>query len=595
MSSEDGVKVVVPPYSRERGQAAVNPPRSRRGWVWTAADFEDVAVLRRLRVVNFAIAERVELDVPGGFVAFTGETGAGKSILLEALGFLLGARGSASWLRTGCDRLEVEGTFDAVDLPADLRERYKVPAGTFTARRELDASGKTRALIHAQAASVAALAALGDAVADFSGQHEHQALTRPAVQLETLDRYAGLEAEREALARAYARWNGLRARLSASSMSEEERRRRVELLRFQLDEIDAAGPRPGEEEELDERLPRLKNAERLRGFADQAYGLLYAQEDAALPQLMKASRALGELAKIDASAARLQGELESARLMAEAVAHEVGDYRDRVTADPAALDALLARQEVLARLKKRHGPTLADVLETRARLAAELDGLENSDARIEETKRELAAAEKELAELCDDAHARRAKAAKKLDAAVLKELKALGMGDARFVCAVEMEEGHWSRTGADTVEFLLAANPGEPPRPVKAAASGGELSRVTLALKTAFAQADRTPLLVFDEIDAGIGGEVAGAVGLKLAALGRGRQVLCVTHLPQVACRADAHFHVVKETAAGRTRVRLERLDGERRLETVALMLGGRAATAASRRHAQELLENTTS
>ncbi len=550
-------------------------------------------MLRRLKVVNFAVVERVELDLPTGFIAFTGETGAGKSILLEALGFLLGARGSSSWLRTGAERLEVEGTFDAADLPAELRERYKVSGAAFVARRELDAAGKTRAMIHAQSAPVAALAALGDAFADFHGQNEHQALMRPAVQLELLDRYAGLESERDALAAAHGRWSALAARLSASQMSEEERRRRVELLRFQLEDIDAAKPKPGEEEELDEKLPRLKNAERLRGFADSAYALLYAEEDAALARLMKAERALSELAKIDPSAGRLQGELEAARAAIDAVAHEVGDYRDRATADPAALDALLTRQETLSRLKKRHGPTLADVLATRERLAAELDGLENADARIEETKRELAKAETALAALCDEVHGLRVKAAKKLDAAVLKELKVLGMEHSRFACAVEMEEGNWTRTGADAVEFLLAANPGEPPRPMKSVASGGELSRVMLALKTAFAKADRTPLLVFDEVDAGIGGEVATAVGEKLAALGKGRQILCVTHLPQVACHAKTHFHVAKEVVSGRTRVRLERLDGDRRLETVALMLGGRAATAASRKHAQELLENS--
>jgi DNA repair protein RecN (Recombination protein N) len=552
-------------------------------------------MLRRLKVVNFAVVERVELEFSSGFIAFTGETGAGKSILLEALGFLLGARGSSSWLRTGADRLEVEGVFDAADLPADLRLRYKIADATFVARRELDAAGRTRAMIHAQSAPVAALAALGDAFADFHGQHEHQALMRPAVQLELLDRYAGLEPERAALAEAHARWSALTARLSASQMSEEERRRRVELLRFQLEEIDASRPRIGEEEELEERLPRLKNAERLRTFADQAHGLLYAEEDAALARLMKAERALGELAKIDAGAGRLQGELEAARLAIESVAHEVGDYRDRATADPAALDALLSRQEALSKLKKRHGPTLADVLANRERLAVELDGLENADARIEETKRELDAAADALAALCEDVHGRRVKAAKRLDAVVLKELKVLGMAHARFAASVEMEESAWTRTGGDSVEFLLAANPGEPPRPVKAVASGGELSRVMLALKTAFAKADRTPLLVFDEVDAGIGGEVAAAVGEKLAALAKDRQVLCVTHLPQVACHAETHFHVSKEIVAGRTRVRLERLDGDRRLEAVALMLGGRAATPASRKHAQELLENSLS
>lgn len=375
-------------------------------------------------------------------------------------------------------------------------------------------------------------------------------------------------------------------------MSEEERRRRVDLLRFQLEEIDAAKPRLGEEEELEDSLPRLKNADRLRTFADQAHGLLYAEEDAALARLLKAGRALAEIAKIDPAAAHLQSELESARLTVDAVALEVGDYRDRAAADPAALDALLTRQDLLSRLKKKHGPTLADVLANRERLAAELDGLENSDARIEETRKELEAAEKALATLCDKAHEARVKTAKRLDAAVLKELKVLGMPHSRFSCSVEMEEGNWSRTGADAVEFLLAANPGEPPRSVKTVASGGELSRVMLGLKTAFAKADRTPLLVFDEVDAGIGGEVALAVGEKLAALAKGRQVLCVTHLPQVAVRATAHFHVAKEVVQGRTRVRMERLEGGRRLDAVALMLGGRAATAASRKYAEELLEN---
>ena len=549
-------------------------------------------MLRRLKVVNFAVVERVEVELAAGFTAFTGETGAGKSILLEALGFLLGARGSLSWLRTGADRLEVEGVFDVADLPSELRERYKVGGGTFTARRELDVAGRTRAMIASQSAPVAALAALGDAFADFHGQHEHQALLRPAIQLELLDRYGGLEPEREALAVAYGRWSALKSRLEASSMSEEERRRRVDLLRFQLEEIDTARPRLGEEEELEDRLPCLKNADRLRTFAEQAHGLLYGEEDAVLARLMKAERALSEIAKIDPSAAHLQGELESARLSVDTVAHEVGDYRDRAAADPAALDALLTRQDLLARLKKKHGPTLVDVLANRERLAAELDGLENADARIDETRKELEAAEKALASLCEEAHKARVKTAKRLDVAVLRELKVLGMPHSRFSCCVEMEEGAWSLTGADAVEFLLAANPGEPPRSLKLAASGGELSRVMLGLKTAFAKADRTPLLVFDEVDAGVGGEVALAVGEKLAALAIGRQVLCVTHLPQVAVRAAAHFHVAKEVAQGRTRVRLERLEGGRRLDVVALMLGGRAATAASRKHAEELLEN---
>lgn len=549
-------------------------------------------MLKRLKVLNFAVAERVELELGAGFTALTGETGAGKSILLEALGFLLGARGSLSWLRAGAERLEVEGLVDAADLPADLRREFDIIAKTVELRRELDATGRTRAMIAGRPAPIAALARVGDHFADFHGQHESRTLLRAASQLVLLDRFGGLDAEREALSDAYGRWSALKARLEALSLSEAERERRADLLRFQISEIDDAKLRPGEDEDLEERLPRLKNAERLRSLADTAYGLLYAEENAAVARLLKASRAVSELAKIDPVADSLHSELESVHISAGSVARELCAYRDSVSADPAALDALLSRQDMLSRLKKRHGVTLSEVLAARERLAVELDDLVNADAHLEKTREELEEAEKDMARLADEVHDKRVKAAKKLDAAALKELKVLGLSHARFACSVEMDEGNWSKTGADAVEFLLAPNPGEPPRPVKTAASGGELSRVMLALKTVFAKADRTPLLVFDEVDSGIGGEVARAVGERLAALAKGRQVLCITHLPRVACFAQTHFHAVKGVAAGRTRLRVDRLDGAGRLEAVATMLGGKP-TGASRKHAQELLETS--
>jgi len=551
-------------------------------------------MLRKLKVLNFAVAEKVELELGLGFTALTGETGAGKSILLEALGFLLGARGSASWLRAGAERLEVAGEVDACDLPADLRRELGLAGRTVELRRELDATGRTRAMIAGRPCPVAALARIGGQFADFHGQHESRTLLQASSQLELLDRFGGLDAEREALAAAYAAWSALKVRLEASSLSEAERERRADLVRFQLEEIDEAKLKNGEDEELEDKLPRLKNAEKLRALADAAYSLLYAEQDAAVARLTKAAKSVSDLANIDPSLGGLQAELENARIAVDSVARELGAYRGSVSADPAALDALLSRQDRLARLKRKHGLTLADVLAARERLAAELDGLLNADAHLEKTRKELAKAEAALAELANDAHDKRVKAAKKLDAAALKELRVLGLPHARFSCAVEMEEGNWSKTGADAVEFLLAPNPGEPPRPVKTAASGGELSRVMLALKTVFAKADRTSLLVFDEVDAGIGGEVAHAVGERLAALAKGRQVLCITHLPQVACFAQNHFHAVKEVAAGRTRLRVDLLNQAGRLETVATMLGGKP-TGASRKHAQELLETSLS
>ena len=516
------------------------------------------------------------------------------SFLRVSLGFLLGGRGSASWVRAGAQHLEVEGTLDAADVPADLRRELGLAGKTVELKRELDATGRTRASIGGRPAPVAALGRIGENFADFHGQHESRTLLQAASQLVLLDRFGGLEAEREALAGAYAAWSGLKARLEASSLSEAERERRADMIRFQVEEIDEAKLRPGEDEELEENLPRLKNAEKLRALVDTAYGLLYAEQDAAVARLLKASRAVAELVKLDPGAGSLLTELESAHISAGSVARELSAYRDGISSDPRALDALLSRQDALARLKRKHGLTVAEVLAARERLAAELDALVNADAHLEKTRKELAAAEKNLSKLCDAIHDQRVKAAKKLDAAVLKELKVLGLPHARFSCSVEMEEGNFSRTGADAAEFLLAPNPGEPLRPVKTAASGGELSRGMLALKTAFAKADRTALLGFDEVDAGIGGEVAHAVGERLAALAKGRQVLCITHLPQVACFASTHLHAVKDVSAGRTRLRVDSLAGDGRLEAVATMLGGKP-TGASRKHAQELLESSIS
>ena len=553
-------------------------------------------MLRRLTIKNFAIIDEQTLELEPGLNVLTGETGAGKSILIEALGFLLGARASSSWLRTGAARLEVTGWFDKDDFPKEVAAQFKLAESPVMVRRELDASGKTRAIINSQSAPVATLAALGDRLVDFHGQHEHQTLLKPAVQLDLLDRFGGYDDETSAVAAAFDRYAAIQAQLASSQMSEEERRRRIESARFQLQELSEANLRAGEEEELETSLPRLKNAERLKGFAAGAYEGLYEQEGSALSTLLKAERALVELSRVDPSedVRKMHGRLEEARLALDEVAHELGAYRDRLDVDPAKLDGILSRLDALSRLKKKYGQTVELMIEFRDKTADELKRMENAAQTSGELEKELAAAERQLGLVCEVLHAARRKAAKKLEALLLKELKVLGMPNAEFSVAVEMEEGRYARTGSDAVDFLLAPNPGEPLKPVKAIASGGELSRVMLALKTVFAKADRVPTLVFDEVDAGIGGSVARAVGEKLAGLGRARQVLCVTHLPQVACFGRAHFWVGKQAVGGRTKVSVERLEGGKRLEALALMLGGREATAASRKHAKELLEAST-
>ncbi len=537
-------------------------------------------MLQSLSIRNFAVVSELKIDFGPGLSVFTGETGAGKSILIEALGFLLGARASTDWLREGAPRLVVEGAFQMKD-------------GVRIIRRELDAAGKTRSAINGKPVSVAALSQFGDSLVDFHGQHEHQTLLKPAFQLEVLDAYAGLSASRIKLSELYATWTKIQAELDSARMSDEERLRRLEYDRFQLGEIDAAKLHAGVEEELEAELPLLKNADRIRALADTAYGWLYAKEGAVIENLLKAGKAVEDLCRYDESLSASRDSLESARLAVEDTARTLGDLRGRAACDPAKLDDLLSRQDKISRLKKKHGATVADILARREALAEEIVRLENSQQRIEDLELALEDSRKSLSAACGRIHKARCVAAKKLDGAFLRELKALGMPHARFGASVEMEEDRFTATGSDEVEFLIAPNPGESLKPLRSTASGGELSRVMLALKTVFADLDRVPVLVFDEIDTGIGGTVARAVGEKLAALGKGRQVLCVTHLAQVACFAPRHFHVRKEIDAGRTLVRVETLEGERRLEAVASMLGGRAPTEASRKHAQELLESS--
>ena len=554
-------------------------------------------MLRSLRVRDFAIISELNLEPGRGFNVFTGETGAGKSILIEALGFLLGARATTAWLRAGASRLSVEGKFDPDDFSTALREQFQIGSAPVAVRRELDASGKSRASLNGRPAGVAVLAAFGEGLVDFHGQHEHQSLLKPAAQLEALDAFAGLGRKREELAGLHRAWVKASADLDSARLSDSERRQRIEFDRFQVQEIDAAKLRPGEDEELEADLPLLKNADRIRNLADAAYGLLYAGESSALQALQKSVRTVEELCRFDESLRQGRDELETASIAVDEVARRLGELRRRVGADPARLDALLGRQDALARLKKKYGATVTEVLAKREELAAELDLLENSQKMIADLEAGQTETRRGLAAACGRMHKLRATAAKKLETSLAKEIKVLGMPHARICVSVEAVEERFAASGGDEVEFLLAPNPGEPIKPLRSIASGGELSRVMLALKTVFAGeagGASVPVLVFDEIDAGIGGTVARCVGERLAALGRCRQILCVTHLAQVACFAPTHFHVSKETAGGRTSVRVERLNGGRRLEAVAQLLGGRAATEASRKHAQELLESST-
>lgn len=536
-------------------------------------------MLRSLAIRNFAVIETLDLEFEGGLTAFTGETGAGKSILIEALGFLLGERGSVDWVRDGAAALTVRG-------------RFSGPDGDFTLERTLDAKGRSKAERDGVPVKVAELQALGERLVDFHGQHEHQTLLHNAIQRELLDDYGDLSGALGAVRESWKEWKDLRGRLESMRISEEERLRRVDLYRFQAEEIDAVDPKPGEEEELAAELPRLKNAEKLLSLAARAYGSLYEDEGSAEERLQEAERALEDMAALDEGLRPAADALARAREAAQEASSTLASYRDGIGEDPERVDALIGRQDKLSRLKRKYGATVEAVLEHRATVGRELSALENHAAETASLETAIEKAERALAKRCAALHDARMAAAKKLGAKVQRELKDLGMEKARLSVSVEMEEGEYGPDGSDRVEFLIAPNPGEPMKALRSIASGGELSRVMLALKTVLARADRVGLMVFDEVDTGVGGAVGRAVGAKLAELGSRGQVFCVTHLPQVACCAKHHFHVAKGVAGGRTVTRVERLADKARVEAVARMIGGRTVTKASLKHAQELLES---
>ena len=537
-------------------------------------------MLTRLSIRNFAVVESLDLTLGAGLTVFTGETGAGKSILVEALGFLAGGRGTTDWLRAGSARLEVSG-------------RFERGGKVFEVRRELDAEGRSKVFLDGKPSTVSALCRLAEESVDFHGQHEHQTLMRPAAQLELLDGFARLEPRRAACAAAWARFKELTGQLDALEMSDAERERRLDLLRFQVGELDAADPRPGEEGELEADLPRLKHAARLGELAGEAYARLYEAEGSAEEQLGAAERAVDEMARLDPSLCAAREALARSREAAAEASEALGRYKDGEGADPERLDAVLGRLDALAKLKRKYGGSLEEAVAARVRLKAELDALENHGRRAGEVEAALGDASAALKALAEELHKARQKAAKKLSERTQAELCGLGLERARLSVSVELDDEALGPAGSDRVEFLIAANPGEPLKPLRSVASGGELSRVMLALKTVLAEADRVGTLVFDEVDAGVGGAIGAVVGERLAALGRARQVLCVTHLPQVACKAAVHLEVAKAVRGGRTHTRVARLDGEARVEALARMLGGRTVTAVSRRHALELLETT--
>jgi DNA repair protein RecN (Recombination protein N) len=540
-------------------------------------------MLRYLGIQNLAVIESVEIDFEAGLNVLTGETGAGKSMLVGAVGLLKGDRASPDLVRTGTDQAVIQAVFER-------------PGGAeLIVRREVSAQGRSRAFLDGALVTAAALKETTAPLVELHGQHEHQTLLDPESHLDLLDAYAALLDDRAAVAAAHAVWHGLRDDLGRLQIDECERVARLDLLRFQAGELQAAGLRAGEDEELTATRRRLAGAERLERLCTEAYSLLYEGDQAALPTLGQVWRRLSELADLEPRVQPYLEMREGLKSQLEDLAFFLRDLTADLEASPGRLEQVEERLALLERLKRKYGGSLAAVIAAREEAAARIDAFEHADERRTSLSVELARAADAYLREARRLSGRRRAAGDAFARALVESLAELAMDrttfDVRFAEPPgDAGEGAWSERGIDQAECYLSANPGEEPRPLARIASGGELSRIMLAIKSLAATHEPGKALVFDEVDAGIGGRVADVVGRKLRALGRDAQVLCITHLPQVAAHASAHFRISKTVRQGRTVTGVVRLGDADRVEELARMLGGAEVTASARASAREML-----
>jgi DNA repair protein RecN (Recombination protein N) len=522
-------------------------------------------MIRFLSIRQLAVIESLDLSLGAGLTVLTGETGAGKSVLVEGLGLLLGGRASADMVRTGA----AAATVQAIVSTPDGEE--------VIVRREVSAEGRSRAYIDDALVTAATMRERVGAWVDLHGQHEHQTLQLPETHLDLLDRVAGLLSDRARVADAFSAWSIARDALAATQMDARERAARIELLSFQLAEIDKLAPQPDEDEQLAATRQVLANAERLQRLGQEAYQALYEDEHAALQSLAVVWKRLDELAHVDPAVQPYADIRDAVKAQLEDLAFFLRQYAAGIDASPDRLLEVEDRLAALERLKRKHGLTLPELIAHQHRLRDQLAALQQPEGQLDALQ---AAADEAAARYLKTAtalSAARQRAASPFAARLRSELGDLAMphADVSFRFQPVSGVGEWGPSGVDRAELLLSANPGEAPRPLARVASGGELSRVMLAVKVLDTPtaADRT--VVFDEVDAGIGGRVADAVGARLRALSKTAQVLCVTHLPQVAAHAQAHIHISKQVSGGRTVTGAVALGGDRRVEEIARMMAG--------------------
>ncbi|MFN2475220.1 MAG: DNA repair protein RecN [Chthoniobacterales bacterium] len=549
------------------------------------------AVLNLLRIKNLALVEDLQWQLEPGFTAITGETGAGKSIIIGALQLLLGERADKSLIRTGADVCTVEAVFEGAELarlnPALEEAGVEQCDGELILKRTLSTTGANRQFINGSPTTLAVLKSLGDDLVDLHGPHDHQSLLSPERQLLLLDAFAHADGILAEYQEHYRRAQKLAHERAALSSAESAREQELDLLRHQVNEITAAKLDPAEEEQIEARYKVASNSKRLIELASAASGRLSESDESVLSQLAETQRLLRELEKIDPAIAEFATSHAAAVVELTEIARSLTSYVEHLDLDPQQLAVLEQRVSLFETLKRKYGGSIADVVSFGERAAERMQKIEGRDAELERLSSETAEAEREMNRSAEALRKLRMKAAPKLAETVRRNLRDLGFKQSEFEAnLVHAPEPRPS--GTDLLELLFSPNPGEPLKPLRAIASSGEISRLMLAIKSSLAAQDAIPLLVFDEIDANVGGEIANAVGAKMRALADAHQVLCITHLPQVAAAASHHFVVTKEVAAGRTHSELRQVTSKARREEIARMLGGQSDSAL--KHAATLL-----
>jgi DNA repair protein RecN (Recombination protein N) len=587
---------------RDRKDAASDPPQSDNGprsfllLILAGTAKFTLRMLTTLRIKNLALVADLTLELQPGYNVITGETGAGKSVLIGALNLLLGQRADRSLIRSGSDTCTVEGAFEVGSLEGSVRSFLEASGlepceeGLLVIKRSISTGGANRQFVNGSPASLAALASLGETLIDIHGPHEHQSLLRPQQQLDMLDAFGELGPDRKALRDLLGQRAALESQKAELIVDDRTYAQQLDLLRFQVAEIETARLQPGEQEEVEHEHRRASNAARLLELGRAGLDLLSENDQSLLSLAGSLGRTLQELLRLDPSATALAEAHQQALAALQELNAELSRYTDKLDIDPARLRALEERLDLIHSLRRKYGSSLNEVVAFGQEARRKLDHLEQRDAQLGRLNEQLAGVDKDLARSARSLSEKRRKIIPALARAVGKQLQELGFKQSVFdISLTTTADARPTQAGLDHIEFQFAPNPGEPARALRAIASSGELARVMLALKTVLAAQDRIPVLVFDEVDANVGGETANAVGEKMQQIAAKRQVLCITHLPQVAATAAAHYVAVKQFKAGRTVSHITRLDKQERVTELARMLGGQ--TEAARKHAEALLD----